>query len=52
MFPGESFISPLAACLIEAWGTGVLAFVIFAFSDERNRCNSFISFSTVVPCRR
>lgn len=37
MFPGESFISPLAACLIEAWGTSVLAFVIFAFSDERNR---------------
>ena len=37
MFPGESFISPLAAAAIEAWGTGILTFVIFALSEERNK---------------
>merc|ERR1712139_507646 len=30
-------VSPLYACLIEAWGTLILSFVIFALTNERNK---------------
>jgi len=33
---GADFISPFGACMVEAWGTMILAFVIFALTDARN----------------
>ena len=33
----RALVSPLHACLVEAFGTAVLAFVIFALTDPRNR---------------
>ena len=33
----RALVSPLQACLIEGFGTAVLAFVIFALTDPRNR---------------
>jgi glycerol uptake facilitator protein len=33
----RALVSPLQACLVEAFGTAVLAFVIFALTDPRNR---------------
>jgi len=35
MFPGESFVTPFTAFLVEAWGTGILAFVIWALTHEK-----------------
>ena len=37
LFRGQpGVVSPIAAVLIEAWATGVLVFVIFAFTDPHN----------------
>lgn len=37
LFPnGHSITSPVEAMLIEAWATGILVFVIFAFTDPHN----------------
>ena len=36
MFPGESFISPLHAFAVEAFGTAILVLVIFALVEKRN----------------
>jgi glycerol uptake facilitator protein len=33
----RALVSPLQACLVEAFGTAVLAFVIFALTDPKNR---------------
>src|SRR5262249_12829771 len=33
----HALVSPLRACLVEAFGTAVLAFVIFALTDPANR---------------
>jgi glycerol uptake facilitator protein len=33
----RALVSPLQACFVEAFGTAVLAFVIFALTDPRNR---------------
>jgi MIP family channel proteins len=51
----EALVSPLMAFSIEAFGTGVLAFVIFALTDRRNRAGPgtaltpfFIGFTVAV----